>query len=88
MADITDVQTAVDELSATNVDSNSAADALVDAYALVPQRIAEAVAAAQAKGATPAQLASFTALNDSFKAEAAKMRAALNAPPTEEPPVL
>ncbi len=80
MADITDVQTAVDELTATSVESNSAADALVDAYALVPQRIADAVAAAQAAGATPAQLTALTTLNTAFKAEAAKMRAALNAP--------
>lgn len=80
MADPTDVQTAVDELTATSVELNAAADALVDAYAGVPARIQAAVDAAVAKGATPTQLAAFGALKTSLDAEAQKMRTALDAP--------
>lgn len=80
MPDPVDLQSALDELTATTTDENAAADALVDAYAAVPQRIADAVAAALKTGATQAQLAAFGTLKAQMQAEADKMKAALAAP--------
>ncbi len=71
---------AITELKATETDENAAADLLITAYAAVPQRIADAVAAAQAAGATPAQLRGLATLNDSIAQEASRLRAALAAP--------
>lgn len=78
--DPVDIAEALDQLTATSADENSAADALVSAYAAVPQRIADAVAAASKLNATPAQLAAFGALSTAIQAEADKMKAALAAP--------
>ena len=69
------VDDAITQLTAAEADENTAADAMITAYAGVPARIAAAVAAA-----TATQLASFGALNTAITAESAKMKAALAAP--------
>ncbi len=78
--DFPDLKTAIDALKTTEADENAAADALVAAYALVPQRIADAVAAALAQGATTEQLADLSTLQGAIATEAQKMKDALAVP--------
>lgn len=74
-----DFNSAITELTATSADENAAADALIDAYAQVPARIDAALS-----GGTSA----VRALSVSIKAEADKLRAALEAPVPTEPPTV
>ena len=72
---------AIAELTATEADENAAASALVDAYAAVPQRIADAVEAAKKVGATATQLSALSGLKSQISTEADKMKAALAVTP-------
>ncbi len=69
---------AITELTATSTDENAAADALIDAYSQVPARIDAALASGTS---------AVKALSGSIKAEADKLRAALEAPVPPEPTV-
>ncbi len=76
-----DLQTAIDAATVAEASQNQAATAIISYVATVPQQIADAVAAAVAKGATDAQLTEMGDLEDKITSEAAALKAALNTPP-------
>jgi len=78
-----DLQAAIAELKAKWDALKSLCDSAETALAAVPQRIADAVAQAQAAGATPEQLQSLTDLAASMSTEASELSTAIAA---EEPP--
>lgn len=77
MATITNVQTAVDELTQDVADETTVVDSAIVFINGVPALIAAAVAAAQSAGATPEQLQAFTDLTTTMKAKSAALQAAL-----------
>lgn len=72
---------AIDQLTKAEADESAEVTAVIQYIATVPSLIATAVAEAKAAGATPEQIASMTAVADIIKSDAARMNAALQAPP-------
>ncbi len=83
------LQSLLDELTAADVDENSAADTAVDWIKGEPARIQAAVDAAAAAGSlNTAQRAAFSTAIQNSKDVATKLRAALDVTPPAEPPVV
>ena len=74
-----ELQNVIDDLTAKVGALKTAADAAEAALIAVPQRIADAVAAAQAAGATPEQLQALTDLAATLNSETGELTAALAA---------
>ena len=85
-----ELQNVIDDLTAKVGALKTAADAAEAALIAVPQRIADAVAAAQAAGATPEQLQALTDLAATLNTETGELTAALAAaspaPPADPNP--
>ena len=82
-----DLQAIVDDITAKWNDLKALVDQAESALAAVPQRIADAVAAAQAAGATPEQLQALTDLSAAMSTEAGELTSAIasQAPPVPDP---
>ena len=84
----TDVTTAIAELQADVTDETTVNQSAITLIQGFPALLAAAIAAAQAAGATPAQLQSFNDLSTGLKANTASLAAAVSAgttPPTPPP---
>lgn len=84
---MSDLQTAIDNLNAKFADLKNLVDQAEAALIAVPQRIADAIAQAQASGATPEQLQALNELSNSITVEVGELSSAIAAQvPAPAPP--